>query len=117
MDKDLMAKGNEVLKANGRRELSLDELDKVNGGSFTYDPATGICTVNGRAPMTAAQFNDAVRNMARTYGAGAAIGWLRETTGFMGSMANHAGNETGEKADEIMGVVLDHFWRVYGSGN
>ena len=117
MDKEIQAKIDVILKDCGRRELSPDELDQVNGGSFTYDPTTGMCSVNGRAPVTAAQFNDAVRNMARTYGAGAAIGWLRETTGFMGSMANHAGNETGEKADEIMGVVLDHFWRVYGSGN
>ena len=33
MDKDMMAKINEALKANDRRELSLDELDKVVGGA------------------------------------------------------------------------------------
>ena len=33
MDKEMMAKVNEILKANGRRELSLDELDKVVGGA------------------------------------------------------------------------------------
>ena len=32
MDKEMMAKVNEVLKANGRRELSMDEMDKVVGG-------------------------------------------------------------------------------------
>ena len=32
MDKDMMAKVNEVLNANGKRELSLDELDQVVGG-------------------------------------------------------------------------------------
>ena len=96
------------------RELSVEETDKVSGGSFTYDPETGMCTVNGRAPMTADQFNDAMRKMASTYGAGAAIGWLRETTGFA---ASHAGNETGEKADKIMEAVLDRFWRDYESGN
>ena len=33
MDKDMMAKINEALKANDRRELSLDALDKVVGGA------------------------------------------------------------------------------------
>ena len=37
MDKDMMAKINEALKANGRRELSLDELDKVTGGGKLED--------------------------------------------------------------------------------
>ena len=32
MDKEMMAKVNEVLKANGKRELSMDEVDKVVGG-------------------------------------------------------------------------------------
>ena len=41
MDKEMMAKVNEVLKANGRRELSLDEMDKVSGGNV------GGITVNG----------------------------------------------------------------------
>ena len=34
MDKDMMAKINEALKANGKRELSLDDLDKVVGGYY-----------------------------------------------------------------------------------
>ena len=33
MDKDTMAKVNEVLKEKGFQELSLDDLDKVSGGS------------------------------------------------------------------------------------
>ena len=32
MDKEMMSKINEVLKANDRRELSMDELEAVNGG-------------------------------------------------------------------------------------
>ena len=32
MDKEMMGKVNELLKANGKRELSLDEMDKVVGG-------------------------------------------------------------------------------------
>ena len=33
MDKDMMGKVNEAMKANGMRELSLDEMDMVNGGN------------------------------------------------------------------------------------
>ena len=32
MDKEMMEKVNEVLKAHGKRELSLDEMDRVTGG-------------------------------------------------------------------------------------
>ena len=33
MDKEMMNKVNEVLKANGRRELSMDEAAQVSGGA------------------------------------------------------------------------------------
>lgn len=36
MDKEIMDKVNEMMKANGMRELSMDEMDKVSGG---VDPA------------------------------------------------------------------------------
>ena len=42
MDKEMKAKIDEVLKTNGKRELSLDEMDRVSGGSFPAD-----YTVNG----------------------------------------------------------------------
>ncbi len=32
MNKEIMAKVNEILKANGTRELSMDEMDQVSGG-------------------------------------------------------------------------------------
>ena len=37
MDKEMKAKIDEVLKTNGRRELSMDEMDRVSGGSFPAD--------------------------------------------------------------------------------
>ena len=117
MDKEAMAKVNEILKANGRRELSMDEAENVVGGSFSFDPATGMCIVNG-VPMTAAQFNKTVRNIAMNSCTDIAIGWLHDISGFWDSdMANIAGNETGKEADEIIGVILDHFWRVWADGN
>ena len=36
MDKEMKAKIDEILKANSRRELSMDEMDKVSGGAC-YD--------------------------------------------------------------------------------
>ena len=33
MDKEMMDKANEILKASGKRELCLDEMDKVSGGA------------------------------------------------------------------------------------
>ncbi len=43
MDKDTMAKVEEMLKKSGRRELSMDELDQVSGGTYAQDdfPAGG----------------------------------------------------------------------------
>ena len=37
MDKEMKAKIDEVLKTNGKRELSMDEMDRVSGGSFPAD--------------------------------------------------------------------------------
>ena len=42
MDKEMQAKIDEILKDYGRRELSPDELDKVNGGK-----AEGIYGIDG----------------------------------------------------------------------
>ncbi len=45
MDKEMMEKVNEFLKANGKRELTMDELDQVVGGSFSYNRSTGMCNI------------------------------------------------------------------------
>ena len=51
MDKEMQAKVEEFIKAQGRRELSMDELDKVNGGWET------LRAVNGQY-YTGAQIGD-----------------------------------------------------------
>ena len=43
MDKEAMAKVNEILKASGRQELSMDELDQVKGQAYV----TSAITVGG----------------------------------------------------------------------
>ncbi len=45
MDKEIKAKVDELLKDLGTRELSLDEMDKVSGGSKTF--STGVGSPNG----------------------------------------------------------------------
>ena len=42
MDKDMMDKVNEAMKANDMRKLSLDELDKVSGGAGSIRSVDGI---------------------------------------------------------------------------
>ena len=44
MDKEMMNKVNDVLKAKGMRELSMDEMDKVNGGGDGIIYHIGQCT-------------------------------------------------------------------------
>ena len=44
MEKEMMEKVNEILKANGKRELSMDELDKVVGGDQPIIYHIGQCT-------------------------------------------------------------------------
>ena len=75
MDKEMMGKVNELLKANGKRELSLDEMDKVVGGvdpefeaqayklgmtlvdAFPYDVAASVyCDMFGISQREAKNF-------------------------------------------------------------
>ena len=37
MDKEMLAKVNEILKAHGKRELTMDETDQVTGGGLKFD--------------------------------------------------------------------------------
>ena len=75
MDKEIMDKVNEMMKAHGKRELSLDEMDKVSGGvdpefeekaynlgmamvgSFPYDVAASVyCDIFGLSQREAIDF-------------------------------------------------------------
>lgn len=53
MDKEMKVKIDEFLKANGMRELNLDEIDKVSGGGDKKYDETGRsyvdCECGGRA--------------------------------------------------------------------
>ena len=113
MDKEMMAKVNDFMKANGRRELSMDELDQVVGGSFQYDHSTGMCVVNGGAPVTAEAFTDMIFALASNFGFGIALDTLRDITGWNCTDAlagNYSdGIETGEEAMKKMAVIMTKF--------
>ena len=78
-----------------------------------------MCIVNG-SEMTIAQFNDMIRIVARQGDIDMAVKFLHETTGFWCSEMSSCvggGIEKGEAADQMIGVILDHFWRVYNGGS
>ena len=61
MDKEMQAKVEEFVKSYGKRELSMDELDKVNGGWET------LRAVNGQY-YTGAQIGDLAYSMVDAFG-------------------------------------------------
>ena len=61
MDKELMDKMNEALKANGKRELSLDDMDKVSGG------VDGVTASNGKY-FTKKELLEFARDLTQTVG-------------------------------------------------
>ena len=70
MDKEMKAKIDEFLKTNGRRELSMDEMDKVVGGG---------CGFYG--PLSADNIDDygnIIQGIINTMGLDVAIAWANE---------------------------------------
>ncbi len=103
----MMAKVNEVMKANGKRELSMDELDQVSGGSYAMH-ADGTISVNGGEPMTRAEFNNMIFAMAKQFGLNITIGYLRDGVGYdCTEMHNVSSIE----------AILDRFWRNIDGSN
>ncbi len=109
MDKELMEKINEVLKANGKRELNPDELDQVVGGSFSYNKSTGMCVVEG-VEMSGAEFSNLLYGIAGNYGFDMAVTTLYKITGFWCDEMHSANKATGNQGINEMRAVLDLFW-------
>ena len=61
MDKEMQAKVEEFVKSYGKRKLSMDELDKVNGGWET------LRAVNGQY-YTGAEIGDLAYSMVDAFG-------------------------------------------------
>lgn len=101
MDKDMMAKINEALKANDRRELSLDELDKVVGG---YVPKTD---------EDKEQLAEMFYAMTDTYGFDVALDMFMQITGYT---TYRAGVKGGGTDRDKMGVVLNGYFTMLEAG-
>ena len=117
MEKEMMEKVNEILKANGRRELSMDEVENVVGGSFSYDRATGMCTINGGTPVTAREFSNFIYTLASTYDSSVAIDTLAEITGFWDQEMAKPKVLSGQEAIDYMEIIMAHFWSVWDGGH
>ena len=73
MDKEMKAKIDEVLKTNGMRELSMDEMDRVSGGSFPAD-----YRING---YTAAEAGGMLQAVYDNFGLDVAVAFAIEVFG------------------------------------
>jgi hypothetical protein len=103
MNPEIKAKVNEILKANGKRELSLDDMDKVNGGA-SWD----TINVYG-AEMTEAEFNNMMLTMTEQFGFSVAMEVFQDVTGLGKGAA--VGSGISAKTDKgAMNVVLHDFW-------
>ena len=113
MKREMTYKVKERLKKNGGQELILDVLDRVVGGSFTYNEETGLCTYMGET-MTPEDFNLFWCSLAYSSGTDTAIPLLYKTTGYwckeMGAHQSMNWNRGGEEARNKMGIILDQFW-------
>ena len=73
MDKEMMGKVNELLKANGKRELSLDEMDKVSGGAKEAPDDFRVC---GLTQLEAGRLLQAIVD---TFGIDVAVDYATDT--------------------------------------
>ena len=92
---------------NGRRELSLDEMDKVSGGAWTYDLDTDCISINGGAPTSWGTFCEMMYTIAEGHGIDVAIDFMKNTVGWTDS--HMVGSKTKMSDRDYMGVILAHF--------
>ena len=101
MDKEMMDKINEVLKANGKRELSMDEMDKVVGGIFI--PQTD---------EEKKQLIDLAYALTDSFGFDVALEMFMKTTGYDTYRDGVSGGTDRDK----MGVVLNGYFTMLEAG-
>ena len=97
MDKEMMAKINEALKANGRRELSMEETEQVVGGY--YVPNTD---------EEKKQLIDLAYALTDSFGFDVALEMFMKTTGYDTYRDGVSGGTDRDK----MGVVLNGYFTM-----
>ena len=111
MDKELMAKINEALKANGRRELSMDDLDKVVGGESCreyYPLADGTIVTEG-------ELTTHFRTLANMMGYNATAMIFCDMTGLAHSTISECQSGSGKDIDS-MDLLLNRFFNAHDNG-
>ena len=101
MDNELLKKVNDTLKANGMRELSMDEMDKVNGGYFV--PNTD---------EEKKQLIDYAYALTDSFGFDIALDMFMKTTGYETYRDGVSGGTDRDK----MGVVLNGYMTMLDAG-
>ena len=106
MDKEMLAKFNEALKARGRQALSEDELDKVSGGVDTF------------GGMNESEMRDLFMSLTEQLGFDTAYKMFVDLTGYItfGPQPSLSGTDL-----QKMDAVLNGFWHLTqdknGKGN
>ena len=101
MDKEMKAKIDEILKTNGKRELSLDDLDKVVGGY--YVPNTD---------EEKKQLIDLAYALTDSFGFDVALEMFMKTTGYDTYRDGVSGGTDRDK----MGYVLNGYFTMLDAG-
>ena len=101
MDNEMMKKVNDTLKANGKRELSMDEMDKVVGGIFI--PQTD---------EEKKQLIDLAYALTDSFGFDVALDMFMKTTGYDTYRDGVSGGTDRDK----MGVVLNGYFTMLKAG-
>jgi len=114
MDKEMQAKVDEILKkVQGRRELSADELDMVNGGF------EGLYTASG-SYLTGSQIIDLGRSMAETIGfdiAGPIICELFQMSPNEAKKFKDGSDSDVTKMDKLLNQMFLVYERIENSGH
>ena len=115
MDKELMDKINEMLKAQGRQALNMDEAEQVVGGSTAVSsgPIPGTVIWNDKV-LTKTEFNNTWMSITANFGFDIAKILFVEATGFVCTETNQQYNFSAKDTDnDKMGIILDRFWRTF----
>ena len=108
MEKEMMDKVNELLKANGKRELSMDEMDKVVGGENCLE----YYVLADGSYITEGALTDSFRGLVPIVGYDVASVIFCEMTGLSVADASMYSGTDMEK----MNLLLNHFYTNQDNG-
>ena len=95
-----------------KRELSMEEADKVVGGKAIPGPQKGTVLVDGKL-VTEYDFYNAYMELTRLFGYDIAINQFYINTGFTCTEMNPQYHWGGDKSDlDKMDIVLNRFWLI-----